>query len=249
MRDIDAERYVASLRSFGATVAMINTSGIVASYPTALEFHTPSRYLQGDDLATIVAACHEAGIKVVARTDFSKVRRALYEQHPAWAAVRPDGAIVEEHGDVHVCVNGAYQREHAPAIVEETITTLDVDGIYFNWAGYLSYDYLGVDHGICHCESCAERFDEMFGLSLPVARDMDDPVYRRYLVFQERTLREDRARMHERIRRLRPELAIDRAFPEGGFVRQESNTALGRRTGRTAPRTTRSGSSPRTRGW
>jgi len=78
MRDIDAERYVASLRSFEATVAMINTSGIVASYPTALEFHTPSRYLQGDDLATIVAACHDAGIKVVARTDFSKVRRALY---------------------------------------------------------------------------------------------------------------------------------------------------------------------------
>jgi Hypothetical glycosyl hydrolase 6/Beta-galactosidase trimerisation domain len=230
MRDIDAERYVASLRSFEATVAMINTSGIVASYPTALEFHTPSRYLQGDDLATIVAACHEAGIKVIARTDFSKVRRALYEQHPGWAAVRPDGAIVEEHGDVHVCVNGAYQREHAPAIVEETITTLDVDGIYFNWAGYLSYDYLGVDHGICHCAACAERFGEMFGLPLPAARDMDDPVYRRYLVFQDRTQREDRARMHERIRRVRPDLAIDRAFPAGGFVRQESNTALGRRT-------------------
>lgn len=230
MRDIDAERYVASLRSFEATVAMINTSGIVASYSTALEFHTPSRYLQGDDLATIIEACHGAGIKVIARTDFSKVRRALYERHPEWAAVRADGAIVEEHGDVHVCVNGAYQREHAPAIVEETITTLDVDGIYFNWAGYLSYDYQGVDHGICHCASCAERFAEMFDLPLPVARDMDDPDYRRYLVFQDRTLREDRTRMHERIRGLRPDLAIDRAFPAGGFVRQESNTALGRRT-------------------
>ncbi len=230
MRDIDAERHVASLRSFDATVAMINTSGIVASYPTALEFHTPSRFLQGDSLATIVAACHAAGIKVIARTDFSKVRRALYERHPEWAAVGADGGIVEEHGDVHVCVSGAYQREHAPAIVEETITTLDVDGIYFNWAGYLSYDYQGVDHGICRCASCAERFDAMFGLELPSERDLDDPVYRRYLAFQDRTLREDRASMHERIRRLRPDLAIDRAFPAGGFVRQESNTALGRRT-------------------
>ncbi|HSD48778.1 MAG TPA: alpha-amylase family protein [Actinomycetota bacterium] len=229
MRDIDAERYVASLRSFDATVALINTSGIVASYPTALDFHTPSRYLQGDDLATIVAACHDAGIKVIARTDFSKVRRALYERHPEWAAVRADGAIVDEHGDVHVCVNGAYQREHAPAIVEETITSLDVDGIYFNWAGYLSYDYRGVDHGICHCLSCGERFAAMFDLQLPAGRDLDDPVYRRYLVFQDRTLREDRARMHERLRQLRPDLAVDRAFPAGGFVRQESNTALGRR--------------------
>jgi hypothetical protein len=230
MRDIDAERYVASLRSFEATVAMINTSGIVASYPTALESHTPSRYLRGDDLATIVVACHDAGIKVIARTDFSKVRRALYERHPEWASVRPDGAIVEEHGDVHVCVNGDYQRQHAPAIVEETITALDVDGIYFNWAGYLSYDYRGVDHGICHCANCAERFAAMFDLSLPVERDMADPIYRRYLVFQDRTLREDRARLHERIHRLRPDLAVDRAFPDGGFVRQESNTALGRRT-------------------
>ena len=58
---------------------------------------------------------------------------------------------------------------------------------------------------------------------------MDDPVYRRYLVFQDRTQREDRARMHERIRRVRPD-SIDRAFPAGGFVRQESNTALGWRT-------------------
>jgi hypothetical protein len=230
MRDIDAERYVESLRSFEATVAMINTSGIVASYPTALEVHTPSRYLEGDDLATIIGACQDAGIKVIARTDFSKVRRALYERYPEWAAITADGAIVEEHGDVHVCVNGAYQREHAPAIVEETITTLHVDGIYFNWAGYLSFDYKGVDHGICHCASCVERFGEMLDLPLPTERDLDDPVYRRYLVFQDRTLREDRERMHERIRRLRPDLAIDRAFPAGGFVRQESNTALGRRT-------------------
>ena len=230
MRDIDAERYVASLRSFEATVAMINTSGIVASYPTALATHTPSRYLQGDDLDTIISACHGAGIKVVARADFSKVRRPLHEQHPEWAARRSDGSIVEEHGDVHVCVNGAYQREHAPAIVEETITSLDVDGIYFNWAGYLSTDYRGTDLGICHCSACADRFAAMFGLPLPDARDLDDPAYRRYLVFQERSLSEDRVLLRERIRRVRPDLAIDRAFPAGGFVRQESNSALGRRT-------------------
>jgi hypothetical protein len=229
MAHIDAERYVASLRSFHATVAMINTSGIIASYPTALESHTQSRYLQGDDLATIIAACHAAGIRVIARTDFSKVRRALADRHPEWAARRADGAIVDENGDVHVCVNGDYQRVHAPAIVRETITTLDVDGIYFNWAGYLTTDYRGVDHGPCHCRGCADRFAAMFDLPLPAVRDMGDPAYRRYLVFQDRTQRDDTSRLHALIRSLRPDLAIDRAFPAGGFVRQESNTALGRR--------------------
>ncbi len=229
MRDIEARRYVESLKWFGATVAMINTSGLIASYPTALEFHTPSRFLQGDSLAEIIDACHEADIKVIARTDFSKVARHLYEEHPEWAYVGRDGEIVDENGYVHVCINGAYQQESAPRIVEETITALDVDGIYFNMAGYKTRDYRGTYHGICHCSSCIELFDEMFGLPLPSNEDLEDPVFRKYLVFKERTLRAYKERLDALIRRLRPDLAIDRAFETGrGFVRQESNTALDR---------------------
>jgi hypothetical protein len=227
MRDIDAARYVESLRWFGATVAMINTSGIIAGYPTLLEFHTQSRFLHGDSLDEIIDACHAADIRVIARMDFSKVRRPLYERHPEWAYVRQDGEIVEEHGDVHVCVNGAYQQECAPRIIEETITTLDVDGVYFNMAGYQTRDYAGTYHGVCHCASCTERFGDMFGLPLPVAEGMDDPVYRKYLLFKERTLRAHDERIHELIRRVRPDIAIDRSFEDGrGFVRQESATAL-----------------------
>jgi hypothetical protein len=228
MADIDAEQYVAELRSFDATVAMINTSGIVASYSTRISTHTPGAYLTGDGLPTIIAACHAVGIRVIARTDFSKVRKTLADAHPDWACRGVDGATVEEHGDVHVCVNGEYQQVHAPAIVAETITTLDVDGIYFNWAGYLAFDYRGVDHGPCQCRSCAERFEAWSGLPLPTARDLADPVYRRYLAFQDWTLREDRAALHHRIRELRPDLAVDRDLPAGGFVRQESSTTLGR---------------------
>lgn len=229
MCDIDAERYVASLEQLDATVAMINTSGIIASYPTTLAFHTQSASLQGDDLATIVERCHAAGIKVIARTDFSKVRRTLYEQHPEWASVRADGRIIEDGGDVHVCPSGEYQQECAPRIVEETITELDVDGIYFNMAGFQTRDYRGIDHGICHCATCAEGFREMFDLPLPTAEELEDPAFRRYLVFQTRTLRGSKLRMDALIRRVRPDIAIDRPSDDGGgFVRQESNTALDR---------------------
>ncbi|HET8527088.1 MAG TPA: alpha-amylase family protein [Actinomycetota bacterium] len=230
MRDIDAARYVDDLRSFEATVAMINTSGIIASYPTRLPFHTPSAFLTGDGLETIVAACHEAGIRVIARMDFSKVRRPLYEEHPQWAYRRSDGEVVDEHGDVHVCPSGAYQQECVPEIVEETITTLGVDGVFLNMAGFQTRDYAGLYHGICHCASCAEGFEAMFGLGLPEEEDLDDPVYRRYAVFKRRTLRALDERIHETIRRIRPDIAIDRSFEDGrGFVRQESNTALDRR--------------------
>jgi hypothetical protein len=229
MADIDAARFVASLKELDATAAMINTSGIIASYPTALPFHTPSTFLHGDDLAMIIDACHAAGIKVIARTDFSKVRRELYERHPEWASVRADGQVVEDAGDVLVCPCGTYQKECAPRIVEETITVLDVDGIFFNMAGFQTHDYRGVDHGICHCEACVAGFRDMFALALPTSRDLDDPVFRRYLVFQDRTLRASKARMDALIRRLRPDMAIDRPSDDrGGFARQESSTALDR---------------------
>ena len=229
MADIDAERYVASLKELGATVAMINTSGIVASYPTTLPFHTPSAFLHGDGLTAIIEACHRADIKVIARTDFSKVRRELSERHPDWASIRADGQVIDDGGDVHVCPSGPYQQEFAPRIVEETITVLDVDGIFFNMAGFHSRDYRGTDHGICRCAACDTGFRESFDLELPIVHDLDDPVYRRYVVFQDQVVRTAKQRMDAMIRRLRPDIAIDRPSDDlGGFVRQESSTALDR---------------------
>ncbi|HEX4941491.1 MAG TPA: alpha-amylase family protein, partial [Actinomycetota bacterium] len=227
MEDIDAEGYVESLRELHATVAMINTSGIIASYPTSLPFHTQSAFLQGDGLATIIEACHEADIKVIARTDFSKVRMALHELHPEWAYRRADGGIVDEEGDVWVCPSGGYQQECAPRIVEETITELDVDGIFFNMAGFQTHDYRGIEHGICHCDACVEGFKAASGQGLPTASDIEDPTYRRYVAFTKGVVRSSKQRMDAMIRRLRPDLAIDRTTDDGGgFVRQESNTAL-----------------------
>ncbi len=166
---------------------------------------------------------------MIARTDFSKVRPELHERHPEWASRRADGTTIEDGGDVHVCPSGSYQRECAPRIVEETITVLDVDGIYFNMAGFQTWDYRGVDHGICHCAACSEGFREMFGLPLPDTPDVEDATYRRYLAYQERTLSDSKRRIDAVIRRLRPDLAIDRPSDGlGGFVRQESNTALDR---------------------
>lgn len=229
MEDIDAEGYVESLRELRATVAMINTSGIVASYPTSLPFHTRSAFLHGDSLATIIEACHDAGIRVIARTDFSKVRLALHELHPEWAYRQADGGIVDEEGDVWVCPSGGYQQECAPRIVEETITELDVDGIFFNMAGFQTHDYRGIDHGLCHCETCIEGFRVASGQELPTASDIEDSTYRRYVAFRDELMRSSKQRMDAMIRRLRPDLAIDRPTDDlGGFVRQESNTALDR---------------------
>ena len=104
MADIDAHTYAAWLKDAKATVAMINTGGIVASYPTEVKDHTQSEFLTGDTLRALMEECHQAGIKVIARMDFSKARRAVYERHPDWAYRDINGEIVDYNGDVHMCI-------------------------------------------------------------------------------------------------------------------------------------------------
>ena len=82
MEDIDAEAYAQSLQDFGATVVTLNAAGIIASYETGLEYQTKSSFLHGDSLQDLIDACHDRGIRVIARTDFSKIRYPLYEKHP-----------------------------------------------------------------------------------------------------------------------------------------------------------------------
>jgi hypothetical protein len=229
MIDIDAHRYVADLKEFKATIAMINTSGIIASYPTRLPYHYQSPFLKGSSLKEIVAACHEAGIKVIARTDFSKIRRPIYEMHPEWAYISPAGTIVDYQGDVHSCLNSGYQQEYALKIIEETITTLDVDGIFFNMGGYKTTDYSHVYHGICQCDNCKRLFRERFGMTLPTVEDESDPAYRKYMIFTRETTREHKSKVDAFIRGIRPDILIDKSFGSAsGLIRQESNTGLDR---------------------
>jgi hypothetical protein len=229
MIDIRAEQVVADLQRFKATLLMINTAGIIASYPTELPFHFQSPFLTGDSLEEIISACHAANIRVMARTDFSKVRYLIYEMYPEWAYRTASGEIADYNGDVAVCLNGAYQQEYAFQIIEECLTKLDFDGIFFNMGGYQTRDYSGNYYGICHCDNCRQRFLEMFNLSLPDKEDMDDPVYRAYVRFKQATQLAHKEKVYNFIHSRWPHVAIasHREFRQG-FLRQESNTAIDR---------------------
>lgn len=233
MEDIDALTYARSIKDMGATVAMINTSGIIASYKTELPFHFQSPHLKGDRLEEIIDACHREGLRVVARTDFSKVRRPLYERYPEWACRYPDGkggTVIEDFtGNVHCCVNSDYQKIYAREIIKETLEKLDVDGIFFNMGGYITHNYRHEYLGICQCGRCRALFYERFGLPLPRKEDMSDPGFRKYLLFKRETQSEHRSRTVKFIKSIRPDLMIDKATEgEIGFERCESNTEYGR---------------------
>lgn len=230
MADIDANQFVSSLKEFHTTVVMINTSGIIASYPTNLPYHYQSPYLTGDSLQTIIRVCHENDIKVMARTDFSKIRRAIYEAHPDWAYIDLQGEIVDYEGDVHVCLNSDYQQKFALEIIKETLETLDVDGIFFNMGGYVTRDYSSNYHGVCQCNKCKKLFHEKTGFVLPEIEDINDPIFLEYQLFKKETTDAYNRKVCEFIKSIRPDILInhDTYTEESGFIRQESNTALDR---------------------
>jgi hypothetical protein len=224
MIDIDANVFVEELKSFNASIVMVNVGGIIASYPTELEDEFQSEYLQGDSLAKISERCHAENIKVLARMDFSKVREPIYQRHPDWAYRTKSGDIVNYNGDVHACICGGYQQHYIYKIVEEVIRKLPIDGMFFNMGGFKETDYSYNKYGICHCENCQRKFKELYGLDLPQSEDMKDPVFRKYLLFKERVTNEENERMAKFINGLNPNIAVD-SFD---FKRLESNTEIRR---------------------
>ncbi|NLD43286.1 MAG: hypothetical protein GX657_07315 [Chloroflexi bacterium] len=229
MVDIDAAQYVADMQWFKANAVLFNMAGIIASYPTSLPSHFQSPFLQGSSLGEIIAACHAADIRILARTDFSKVRRPVYEEHPDWAYRTIEGRVVDYNGDIHACINGGYQQEYALEILRELLTSYDIDGIFFNMGGYQVRDYSGNYFGICHCDSCKRRFAEETGLHLPAKEDMADPLYRKYTLFKQRTSTEHQAKVYDFIQTLRPDIAVCNHLPaRRGIIRHESNTAVDR---------------------
>ncbi len=220
MADMDAHRFVRDLLDFNATAVLLNTGGILASYPSLVEDHTVCSYLTGSSLKEIIGECHSNGIKVIARMDFSKAREEVYLRHPDWAYRDSDGNIINYNGDVHMCISGDFGQKKSFEIMKEVLTLLDVDGVFFNMGGFKTVDYSYNYHGICHCRSCREKFLAFSGLELPLKEDMSDPVFRTYRSFQDRIVSETNGRLRSLIRSIRPDILI------GGddFIRTESKT-------------------------
>ena len=233
IRDIDAkmniDHQIAWLKSFGANTLQIGCGGITAFHPTKLDFQWENPYMEGDFFGEILNKCHENGIRVIARFDFSKTHEKFYEEHPEWYFKGLDGNPVRYHDTVATCVNGPYQRERSLDIIREVMEQYPVDGIFFNMFGYVTYDYSGNYVGICQCENCKKKFREMYGEELPVKEDIEDPVFLKYVNFKKKTADEMLMKIHNLARSINPDCAVSTYATTGvDIVRNESNSAVDR---------------------
>src|SRR5574341_1398501 len=95
--------------------------GIVAHYPTRVEFHYASPYLPAgrDTFGEVLKLAHARGIWVIGRFDLSKTQKPVYDAHPEWFLRRENGEPVVYNGLYSTCINGDYYREHAPKILTD----------------------------------------------------------------------------------------------------------------------------------
>jgi hypothetical protein len=162
LREIDArmdvDSYVRSMVECSANVVLLNVGGIVANYPTELEFHYKNPFMAGDLVGDLTTGLHAKGIRVMGRFDFSKVNEAIAARKPEWLYVSAEGRNVNYNGQVHVCPSRGYVQEYAFRILEEAITKYPLDAVFFNMVGYQTSDYSGNNYGQCQCADCMRLF-------------------------------------------------------------------------------------------
>jgi hypothetical protein len=209
--DLDPIRYAQDLVAFGATVVLVNAAGISASYETELPYHTRNPYLiKPQILGNLVDELHNRGLKVLARTDFSKVPEKIGEEYPEWLYRSKEGKPMLYNGFAQTCINGAYQREYALKILKELFTTIPFDGLYCNMGGFQTQDYSHKEYGFCHCNSCQEAFRIYADALIPKQIELSDPIYHQYLAFQQEVISAYRAKLKQVLKPLSKEdLCLD----------------------------------------
>ena len=229
---LDAERFVEDLKSFHANAVMVNFGGTMANYHSDVEDHyiNPRITAETDaELKRLVKLCHEAGIKVIARTDFSKMNVSVLDKHPDWAYREGDDLeVLDSNGYVSTCQNGGFQQAFMDKVITEIIERFNVDGIYCNMGGFMIVDYNVKLHGPCQCDNCRQAFKVQFNMELPKKdvpfANMADPAVQAYQKFKAMVTAAQKKRVAQLIKKVNPDVA----YCSVDYVRQESNTEMGR---------------------
>lgn len=198
----DPREIARAVKEFGGNTIVSNIGGIVAFYPTELEYHYKNPYMKSDFVAEMIEAARSEGLAYLARFDTSKGMGAAYRAHPEWFVVNRDGSPREYAGTYQACPAGGWLQDYAQRILREALTRYKPDGVFFNGVGYIQNDYAGIDRGICVCENCRREFRAMYGLELPAQNGFGDPNWRTYMDFTERVT----AGIHVKLRALADEL-------------------------------------------
>jgi hypothetical protein len=207
---LNPDSLVADLRSFSANTLIINAGGIMAFYPTKLENQYTNPYMKENMLRDVIRKCHEHGIRVITRFDFSRAHESIFKKHPDWFYLSPKGERIINDDMYVVSIDAPYEQQVMFDIVQEVIDTYPVDGIFINMPGYQTRNpYVGVYHGIDQNEYSKKRFAEFSGgMALPKEENPDDPVFLKYQEFKKHSVDDLMKRLNTLVKSKNQQIAI-----------------------------------------
>jgi hypothetical protein len=187
---LNVDSLIADLQYFSANVLLINAGGIMAFYPTKLDFHYINPHMKEKMLGEVIEKCHNIGIRVIVRFDFSRVHESIFKEHPDWCYFSPEQKRIIDDDMYVASVNAPYVQHKSHKIVEEVIDNYSIDGLFINMPGYHTQNYYeGKYYGIDQNEHDKKRFAAYSGgLLLPEKEDSDDPVFKKYEEFKSYTV-------------------------------------------------------------
>ena len=197
----------------------LSAGGIVAYYPTQIEFHHRSLWMgESDPFGYLLKGCRDMDMVVIARTDPHAMWPEAFSVHPEWAAVDRQGNKRKHwsNPDLYVtCALGPYNFEFMTQVHKEIMNLYALDGIFSNrWAG----------HGVCYCESCQKNFYDFSGLKLPQATNRLDPGYQKWNEWQRNRLYELWQLWDSEIREINPQARfIPNGFPDKKIAGEQSD--------------------------
>src|SRR5262249_25856604 len=120
---MNIEEWADYWHSAGADIVFISVTGILAFYPSKVQFHRHGKFLNGRDFfGECVAAARKRGMRVVARMSPDLNWGDALEAHPEWAMRDADGSVLfndQEPRLFHTCMFTSYMDDYVPAIMRE----------------------------------------------------------------------------------------------------------------------------------
>ena len=199
--------------------ACLSAGGIVAYYPTTVQYHHRSLWMgDTDPFGYLVKGCRERDMVVIARTDPHAMWPDAFAAHPEWAAVDREGNKRRHWSNPELyvtCALGSYNFGFMTGVNREIMSLYSVDGIFSNrWAG----------HGICYCDSCRQLFHEFSGMELPQSAQRQDPVYQQWNEWRRKRLYELWKLWDNEIREIDPDSRfIPNGFPDKRMAGEQSD--------------------------
>src|SRR6187402_2399326 len=108
---LDPDSLVKDLLAFSANTLLINAGGIMAFYPTELDFQYTNPYMRPRMLGDVVARCHAHHIRVIVRFDFSRVEASIFKAHPDWCYLSPKGERIINTNMIVASINAPYVQD------------------------------------------------------------------------------------------------------------------------------------------